>query len=266
MSLQEKHDGGEPASILSEPMGPADYREPATFADPEGFRALVQARRAVRVYSGEPVPEATMRSILDLALLAPSSSNLQPAEFYWVRDPAKKARLVEACLDQPSAATAAELIVVVARTATWRGNARRILADLVNVPGLPQAPLDYYRKIVPFAMAVGPFGVIGLVKRAVLAARRLVKATPQPPVSRADLRVWAHTSTALAAQTLMLGARAYGFDTCPMGGFDPVRIERLLNLPRDAEVQMVVSVGRRAEQGVYGQRTRLAAADFIKIV
>lgn len=77
------------------------------------------------------------------------------------------------------------------------------------------------------------------------------------------MRVWAHKSTALACENLMLSLRACGFDSCPMEGFDPIRIRRLLNLPRAAEVCMVVSAGKRAENGIYGPQIRFDPSLFV---
>ena len=40
-----------------------------------------------------------------------------------------------------------------------------------------------------------------------------------------------------------------GLDTCPMEGMDSKRVKRILELPRKAEVCMVVSAGKRTEKG-----------------
>ena len=81
----------------------------------------------------------------------------------------------------------------------------------------------------------------------------MTQATPREPIGWADMRVWAHKSTALSAAHFMLAMRAEGFDTCPMEGMDSKRVKRLLNLPRRAEICMVVSAGRRtAKRGLRG--------------
>ena len=59
------------------------------------FKKVVESRRSVRIYTEDSIPEDVMRQCLDLALLAPSSFNLQPWEFYWVRSPDKKKKLIE---------------------------------------------------------------------------------------------------------------------------------------------------------------------------
>ncbi|MER6969393.1 nitroreductase family protein, partial [Streptomyces halstedii] len=44
----------------------------------------VDSRRAVRAFSGEPVPEEVLRRVLSAATRAPSSGNLQPWHLYVV--------------------------------------------------------------------------------------------------------------------------------------------------------------------------------------
>ena len=80
------------------------------------------------------------------------------------------------------------------------------------------------------------------------------------------MKIWSHKSTALACQTLMLSLRAFGYDSCPMEGVDSYKIKKLLKLPKKAQICMVISAGKRAENGVYGKRYRLNKERFIKIV
>lgn len=237
-------------------------------ADPQAFRKLVESRRAVRVFDGTGIPEHVVRDCLDLAMLAPSSSNLQPWEFYWVRSPEKKKKLVEACLSQPAARTAAELIVCVARTATWPENRLRMLAHFDAQPAgkVPKAARDYYAKLVPFAYTQGPLGIFGFLKSVFLFFKGIAKPTPREPVSEGDMRLWAAKSTALACENLMLAFRAHGYDTCPMEGLDSWRVSSLLGLPSDARIAMVIGAGQRKPEGVYGPRIRFDRRFFVKEV
>ena len=242
------------------------YQELAIPCDWAAFKAVVESRRSVRVFAPRPVAAEDVRECLRLATLAPNSSNLQPWEFYWVRDPAKKARLVEACLGQPSARTASELIVCVSRSLTWRRNRDLMLEFLAAGGGAPKAVENYYRKLVPLAYEQGPLGMLGLFKRAVIYALGFTRAVPREPVSRAQMRLWAVKTTALACENLMLALRARGLDSCPMEGMDSLRVRKLLQLPRDADVVMVVGAGYRAAGGVYGPQIRFDPNLFIKEV
>ena len=93
------------------------------------FFDLVEKRRSVRKFSNENVPGEVIMKALKAALLAANSSNLQPWEFYWIKDEKKKQDLVKACLSQNAAKTAQELIVAVSRIDTWKRNRDLILKD-----------------------------------------------------------------------------------------------------------------------------------------
>ncbi len=238
--------------------------EPAIATDPAAFEAVVRSRRSTRVFDDTPVPELVMRQCLELATLAPNSSNLQCWEFYWVRDESKKKELVKYCLGQPAAATAQELIVCVARLDTWRRNSRLLLEQLESQQsGAPASMLHYHRKIVPLAYGQGPFNLLGPLKKLAMAILGLTRVTPRGPAGKSDMRVWAHKTTALACENLMLSLRAFGFDSCPMEGMDERRIQKLLGLPRTAEVCMVVSAGKRATHGIYTKQFRLDKSLFV---
>ena len=244
-----------------------DHVESAPSIDKSEFIKTVKSRRSVRVYNDEPVKEKDMIECLELALLAPNSSNLQPWEFYWVRDASKKAKLAEYCLNQPAASTAQELVVCVARYDNWKINQERMLS-LFNEKKdqVPKSAITYYKKIVPLAYNQGPLGLYGLIKKVVVFFRGLKHPTPREPGSYNDMKVWAHKSTALACENLMLSLRAYGYDSCPMEGMDSYKIKKLLELPRKAQITMVISAGKRADNGVYGSQVRFDSKHFIKVI
>jgi nitroreductase len=79
----------------------------------------------------------------------------------------------------------------------------------------------------------------------------------------AGQRIVVHKSCALAAQTFMLSVAAEGFHTCPMEGFDEIRVKKLLRLPRRAEINMIVAVGKGTPEGVWGPRLRVPEEEVI---
>ncbi|MGI9472403.1 MAG: nitroreductase family protein [Rubripirellula sp.] len=240
------------------------HSEAASTTNAEEFERVVRSRRSTRVYTEEPIPEDVMRRCLNLALLAPNSSNLQPWEFYWVRDFEKKKELARLCLGQPAATTAQELVVCVARTDTWNRNRKLMLEALSNSPvKIPEAAMTYYKRLAPFAYNQGPLSIFGPFKKLIFWLLALNKPMPRGPAGKGDMRVWAHKSTALGCENLMLAFRAYGFDSCPMEGMDSTRIRKLLQLPRGAEVSMVISAGKRASNGIYGEQVRFDPSLFL---
>jgi len=252
------------ATEIFEKVPSFDYSENAPNTDTQAFETVVRSRRSTRVYTEEPVPEEVMRRCLDLTLLAPNSSNLQPWEFHWVRDAAKKSELARLCLGQPAAKTAQEMVVCVARLDTWNRNRKLMLEAMENSEReIPQSALNYYRTLAPLAYGQGPLGVFGPIKKLVFWLLAFRKPMPRGPAGKADMRVWAHKSTALGCQNLMLSLRAFGYDSCPMEGMDPTRVRNLLGLPRAAEVCMVISAGKRAENGIYGEQIRFDPSLFV---
>ena len=238
--------------------------EPAEKINKEEFIKTVKSRRSVRIYNEEPVLEKDMKECLELSLLAPNSSNLQPWEFYWVKSKTKKQKLIEYCLGQPAASTAQELVVAVARPDFWKINQTRML-ELFNEMGekTPKSASTYYKKIVPLAYNQGIFSIRGYIKKIVMEIRGLKTPTPREPYNKKGMAVWAHKSTALACENLMLSLRAYGYDSCPMEGIDSRKIKKLLGLSAPAEISMVISAGKRATNGVYGKQLRFKSDNFI---
>ncbi|HCZ08574.1 MAG TPA: nitroreductase family protein [Flavobacteriales bacterium] len=236
---------------------------PAPPTDSAAFHAVVDSRRSVRVYADDPIPESVMEACMDAALKAPNSSNLQTWEIHHVVDAAKKAALVEACLSQPAAGTAPELLVFVGRPDLWRRNNQWMLEAFDRAGTVPESAYQYYRKITPLVYDQGAFGWRTPFKWWITRWRGLRKPIPREPIGKWGMRIWAHKSTALACAQFMLAMRAHGFDTCPMEGMDSARVKRLLGLPRQAVVTMVISAGKRAEGGVYGAQQRFDRKHFI---
>ncbi len=233
----------------------------------EAFENILHNRRSVRVYTEEKVPEEVMEKLLDYALLAPNSSNLQPWEFYWVRSTDKKKALVKACFSQPAARTAQEIIVCVAKIKTWPKVRKLMLEHLKDENGFPKRGTDYYKTLVPMVYTQGVFSVIGLFKSLFYFFAGLFRVVPREPVSRNDMKIWATKSTALAAQNIMMGASALGYDTCPMEGLDSKRVKKILGLGRNSIIVMAISVGKRdPKKGVYGPRIRMPREEFVKKV
>lgn len=233
----------------------------------EAFENILANRRSVRVYTDETVPEEVMERLLDYALMAPNSSNLQPWEFFWVRSPDKKEALIKACFSQPAARTAQELIVCVAKIKTWPRIRQLMLSHLKDENGFPKRGTDYYKTLVPMVYTQGWLSSVGFLKSIFYFFAGFFRVVPREPVSRNDMKVWATKSTALAAQNIMMGASALGYDTCPMEGLDSKRVKKILGLGRDSLIVMAISVGKRdPKKGVYGPRIRMPRSEFVKKV
>lgn len=235
------------------------YKEEASPVDFDAFKKIVESRRAVRKFTEETIPDEVVEQVLDLGLLAPNSSNLQPWQFYWIVDAKKRKAMITACMDQNSAKTCSTLIVAVARTDTWKKHSKQMIEGKEVLPIVRK----YYKTYAPLIYSQGPFGIWGMLKRAFFSILGLFKVVPRGPFGKGKLEVWAQKSVALACENIMLGFRAAGYDSCPMEGFDEVRVKNILDLPREAHVTMVIAAGKRRSEGVYGPRERFHRNQFI---
>ena len=233
--------------------------------DVENFKSVVKSRRSVRKFTDKAIPADVLNDCLDLALLAPNSSNLQPWTFYVVKTESKKQTLIKACLNQWAARTAAELIVCVARTDRLDEMAKRNINEF-PFPEVPPLVKKYYTYI-PYNYKTGLFNTIGHFKKVTFkVARQLGKQLPVTAFKPEDSILWATKTTALACENLVLALRAHGFDSCMMEGFDEPLVRKILDLNDQQYPVMVIGAGERAEDGVFFPQYRFDRELFIQKV
>ena len=226
----------------------------------------IQYRRSVRKYKQEEIDEEKVKKCIENATLAPNSSNMQLWEFYHITDKKILQKLSKACFDQNAAKTAVNMVVFVTRRDKWKVRAKQNLHFLekmfdkqekagIDVARRRKVSRRYYKKLMP-TIYTDFFGLIGFNKKILSIFIGLFR-----PIYRevlyADQKVIIHKSMALAAQNFMLSMSEIGYDTCPMEGSDTSRVKKILNLPRKAEINMIVGCGVRSEKGVYTERFRV---------
>ena len=226
---------------------------------------IINYRRSVRHYKDLPLNSEKVKHCIELATLAPNSSNMQLWEFYHITDIPILKKLSVACLNQGSATSAQQMVIFVTRQDLHRKRAAKILDletqnILKNTPELKQAKRIktrklYYGKVMPF-LYMSFFGFLGIIRKILVNIIGLFRPIIYQ-VSENDMRVVVHKTCALAAQTFMLAMANENYDTCPMEGFDSKKVKDILKLPHGAEINMVVSCGIRDENGVWGDRMRL---------
>ncbi len=240
-------------------------KEGADYYNPDAFRELVKARRSVRKFTTEQIPDVIVDDCLEMALLAPNSSNLQTWEFYRIKTDSIKKDIVHACFSQPAAATAAELIVCVAQPTHWRAHCKQMLEYFKTMPvETPKSALVYYSKLAPFVYTVGFLNSLTPFKWLFNTVVGMFKVVPREPISSIGLALWSIKSCALASENLMLAFRSHGYDTCPMEGYDSCKVKDAMGLSRSAKVVMIVGAGKRADGGLYGPRVRFPREQFLK--
>lgn len=175
----------------------------------------IEARRAVKHFDPEHrMTEAEVGELMRLAVLSPTAFNIQNWRFVLVRDPELRKQVRAVAWDQAQVTDASLLVVLCADLKAWEKAPERYWA------GAPQPVRDY---LVP---AIDQY----------YRGREWVQ------------RDEGMRSCGIAAQTLMLAAKAMGFDSCPMDGFDYGEVGRLLNLPADHAVAMFVAIGKGTQE------------------
>lgn len=175
----------------------------------------IQARRAVKQYDpAHSFTEEEVNQFLSLAILSPTAFNIQNWRFVLVRDPELRKQIREVAWNQPQVTDASLLIVLCADLKAWERSPERYWRNA------PQEAQDF---IIP----------------AIEAYYRNKEQVQRDEAMR---------SCGIAAQTLMLAAKALGYDSCPMDGFDYEAVGKLINLPPDHVVTMFVAIGKGVKE------------------
>ena len=234
------------------------------------FDEIIEKRRSNRRFDPNvEVPNEVIQKSLERAILSPNSSNMQLWEFYWIQDPAERAKYTALCLDQSAAKTAKQLVVFVTRADLWKKRAQwnldRVKEGIQGEPNkLQKRGLDYYAKLMPLAYRSDFLGFWAFVRRCISFFGGLTKPFYRMG-GKADQRVTVHKSCGLAAQTFMLSIAAEGFESCPMEGFDSMRVKEALSLPSGAEINMIIAVGKGTPEGTWGPRNRVPYEEVVFI-
>ncbi|MDA8383900.1 MAG: nitroreductase family protein [Betaproteobacteria bacterium] len=171
----------------------------------------IESRRATKAFDPDHRMAPTdVDRLLSLAMRAPTAFNIQNWRFVVVRDPQLRRDLRSAAWDQPQVTDASLLLVLCADLKAWEKH-----------------PARYWRNAAP---TVQEF--------VVTAIDRYYR--DKETVQRDE----AMRSCGLAAMTLMLAAKEMGYDSCPMDGFDFEAVARLLRLPEDHAIGLMVAIGK----------------------
>lgn len=175
----------------------------------------IEQRRAVKHFDAtHTMTEAEITRLMDAARLSPTSFNIQNWRFVLVQDKEQRKKIRAAGWDQAQITDASLLIVLCGDTKSWQKEPQRYWRNA------PQEVQDF---LVP--ALVNFYDSRG-------------EQTQRDEVMR---------STGMAAQTIMLAAQAMGYDSCPMVGFDPAEVAKIINLPSDHVVSMIVAVGKQTQ-------------------
>ena len=213
--------------------------------DWEAFCAINARRRAIRDFDDVPVSDDEVCDVLEQALLAPSSGNLQPYHLHWIRDSATKAAIAAACDGQAAAASAPVLLVVAASTTVASETAALQVEYVERTTLLDEQSKRYHRRQLTTFGRFLRWGTLMLWNPIQAVVSTVAPAFSLLPLGSTAARHWAARSAVYAAQTILLAAAARGLDSCPMEGFNAAKVARILGLPRGTVIPIVIALGRR---------------------
>jgi nitroreductase len=171
----------------------------------------INSRRSIKHYQKDyQIPDHELEQLLSLAVLSPTAYNIQNWRFVVVKDKALREQLRVAAWDQAQITDASVLIVLCADLNAWKKQPERYWAN---------APIETQQFLLP-----------------------MIEQYYQGKES--VQRDEAMRSCGMAAQTLMLSAKAMGYDSVPMDGFNFDKVAELINLPEDHVISMFVAIGK----------------------
>ncbi len=182
------------------------------------FKDIVMQRYATKQFDGRMVEEQKLFALLDLIRFSPSAFNLQPWKVKVVTAATIKARLRPHANDQPQVTTCSHLLVFCANTELEK-LADRVI-EFMDLTGMPEEEIQRYETLVRgYIASLGPEQRMGFAREQI------------------------HIALANAVN----GAKSLGFDSCPMGGFDPAGFAEVLFLPEEYVPVVLCAIGYAAD-------------------
>jgi len=194
----------------------------STRLETKDYATVVRERHSVRHYdSSVTIPREELKEMLAEASLAPSSSNTQTWRFLIIDEPEAKQRLLPIANNQKQVVEAAATIAVLGDLNGYRELGR--INDMAVKAGY--MPEDFAKQYTETAM-------------------KLYAALPPE-----KLRSVVQIDGGLVSMQFMLTAKSRGYDTVPMGGFDPAKLVQEFRIPDHLLPIMLIAVGKAATPG-----------------
>lgn len=196
--------------------------QPSQTLEQQLFFNVIRERRSVRSYDAEvKISREELTEIFRQATLAPSAANLQPWRFLVIDSPDLKQKLLPIVFNQQQVVEASAIIAV--------------LGDLENI--------RMAKKIYSLAVDAG-FMTADTAKSFVERYTGMYSSMPPEAV-----RQIVYTDSGLVSMQLMLVARAKGYDTVPMGGYDKQKFVKAFGISERYVPIMLIAIGKAVKPG-----------------
>ena len=166
------------------------------------FSTIVKERYATKLFDGRKIPEEKVNKLLNIIRYATSSFNIQPWVIKLITDTKIKEKLAPASWNQPQITSCSHLLVFCANK-DIAGNIDKLEKLMIKAGAKPEDINPYIEMMRNF----------------------------EKKLSDEEKLAWAQRQTYLALGNAVNGAKALGFDSCPMEGFSPDEYAKILKLP-----------------------------------
>jgi nitroreductase len=186
--------------------------------DQQNIFDVIQQRHSVRSYDPSvKIPHEELTEILELATRAPSSSNMQSWRFLVIDTPELKQKLLPIAFNQQQIVEASAVIAVLGDVESNK-TAAEIYGQAVKLGLMPEETAKIF------------------VERIQTQSLEISKRT-------------ALIDGGLVAMQLMLIARAKGYDTVPMGGYEKEKFKEAFGISDRYDSIMLIAIGKAAKPG-----------------
>lgn len=174
----------------------------------------IKTRRAVKKFdSTYKMTPDQIKLLMELTILSPTSYNQQNWRFITVTDQSIKEQISKAARDQVQPKDGSLVIVLCGNLNAWK-----------------EEPMRYWKD--------------HSVEKQEMVTNALSKKYSESPQNRRDEVI---RSCGFAGQTIMLAAKQMGLDSCPMVGFEYDELAKIIKLPDDHLIVLMIVVGKAAE-------------------
>ncbi|GIU69687.1 MAG: NAD(P)H-dependent oxidoreductase [Candidatus Woesearchaeota archaeon] len=182
------------------------------------FKDIVKSRYAVKKFDGRQLPQEKVDELLELIRYSASSFGLQPYKIKVISDKKTKEELAPASWNQPQITSCSHLLVFCAYT------------DIKN-------RIIQYGKLMKNNGAK-PESIKGFTD---------MTSGYEAKMSDDAKLVWAQKQVYIALGNAINGAKALGFDSCPMEGFNAEEYSKILKLPKNIVPTVICAIGYAAD-------------------
>jgi len=201
------------------------------------IQQVMHERKSVRKYKeGVVIPHEELQSLLQNAISAPSSSNMQPWRFIVIEDQQVKKELRPIANDQEQVETSSAIIAVLGDMEMYKN------AEQIYNASFEQG---YMSREIADLMIKSSISLYG-------------------NLSEEKLNSLIHFDAGLISMQIMLLAKEMGYDTVPMGGFDKVKFAEKFNLPKNEIPILLIAIGEAAAPA-YGS-SRLPIEQVVRYI